>query len=114
MASSEQRSNLCGEIIFQQVEWTLCQRESEESALYARLQPTAHALINSSMQTSDKLHIIITAAAPKGRRYDPNMTPDHQSSTANGIWLCSNCHTVIDRFVNEIFDYQTQVDKARR
>ena len=43
----------------------------------------------------------ITAAAPGGPRYDPNMTPEEWSSAANGIRLCSNCHTIIDRDVNE-------------
>ena len=39
----------------------------------------------------------ITAAAPGGPRYDPSMTSDVRSSATNGIWLCRNCHAVIDR-----------------
>jgi hypothetical protein len=38
----------------------------------------------------------ITAAAPKGKRYDANMTPAERSSGANGIWLCQSCSKLID------------------
>ena len=39
----------------------------------------------------------ITAAAPGGPRYDPKMPPEVRMSAKNGIWLCSNCHSLIDR-----------------
>lgn len=39
----------------------------------------------------------ITAAAPGGPRYSASMTTDERSSIDNGIWLCSNCATMIDR-----------------
>jgi hypothetical protein len=38
----------------------------------------------------------IAAAAPKGKRYDANMTPAERSSGANGIWLCQSCSKLID------------------
>jgi hypothetical protein len=38
----------------------------------------------------------ITAAAPKGKRYDPNITPAERSGSANGIWLCQGCSKLID------------------
>lgn len=38
----------------------------------------------------------ITAAAPGGERYDPNLTSKQRSSLLNGIWLCSNCARIID------------------
>ena len=39
----------------------------------------------------------IAAAAPGGPRYDPKMSPEERTSTSNGLWLCSNCHDVVDR-----------------
>jgi hypothetical protein len=38
----------------------------------------------------------ITAAAPRGKRYDANMTSAERSSGANGIWLCQSCSKLID------------------
>lgn len=38
----------------------------------------------------------ICAASPDGPRYNPEMTNDERKSVSNGIWLCSNCHTLID------------------
>lgn len=38
----------------------------------------------------------ICAAAPGGKRYDRNMTAEERSHISNGIWLCSNCATLID------------------
>ena len=43
----------------------------------------------------------IAAAAPGGPRYDPNMSAEERTSATNGLWLCSNCHDVIDRDVEE-------------
>lgn len=39
----------------------------------------------------------IAAAAPDGPRYDPHMTVEERISATNGMWLCSNCHLLIDR-----------------
>lgn len=38
----------------------------------------------------------ITAAAPEGPRFDPELTVDERSSSGNGIWLCQNCAKLID------------------
>ena len=38
----------------------------------------------------------ITAAAPKGPRYDSLITAEERASYDNGIWLCSTCATMID------------------
>ncbi len=43
----------------------------------------------------------ITAAAPGGPRYNPKMSPEERASTTNGMWMCSNCHDIIDRDVDE-------------
>ena len=42
----------------------------------------------------------IAAAAPGGPRYDSRMTPEERASAANGMWMCSNCHDIIDRDVD--------------
>ena len=39
----------------------------------------------------------IAAAAPGGPRYDPKMAPEQRMSATNGVWLCSNCHSLVDR-----------------
>lgn len=38
----------------------------------------------------------IAAAAPGGKRYDPNMTSAERSSSLNGIWMCQSCSKLID------------------
>ena len=38
----------------------------------------------------------ITAAAPGGPRYDPQLTSEERSSADNGIWLCQNHAKLID------------------
>ena len=43
----------------------------------------------------------ITAAAPGGPRYDPNISSQRRSSALNGVWLCGNCHHIIDTNVAE-------------
>src|SRR6185503_3367279 len=39
----------------------------------------------------------ITAAAPKGPRYDPTLSQEERSGSGNGIWLCQACSVIIDR-----------------
>ena len=39
----------------------------------------------------------ITAAAEGGPRYDSRMDSEMRSSVKNGLWLCSNCHDIVDR-----------------
>ncbi|MFZ9754343.1 MAG: WD40 repeat domain-containing protein, partial [Cyanobium sp.] len=38
----------------------------------------------------------IEAAAPGGKRYNPEMSDQQRKSIANGIWLCEPCHTIVD------------------
>ncbi|MBW3521831.1 hypothetical protein [Chryseobacterium sp. NKUCC03_KSP] len=39
----------------------------------------------------------ITAASPGGARYDEAISSSERESIENGIWLCSNCASLIDR-----------------
>ena len=55
----------------------------------------------------------IAAAAAGGPRYDPNMSPEKRSSSANGLWLCSNCHDIVDKDVEE-FTVKVLKDMKRR
>ncbi len=56
----------------------------------------------------------IAAAAPGGKRYDPNMSSAERSSPMNGIWMCQSCSKLIDsddsRFTVELL--QEWKDKA--
>lgn len=38
----------------------------------------------------------ITAAAPGGPRFDPNLSNEERTSPNNGIWLCQNCAKLVD------------------
>jgi len=39
----------------------------------------------------------ITAASPGGPRYDENLSTEQRKSIDNGIWLCTDCSTIIDK-----------------
>lgn len=39
----------------------------------------------------------ITAAAPKGPRYDESLTKEEREGIDNGLWLCWNCSQLIDK-----------------
>lgn len=59
--------------------------------------PTIGPATESDKSTNIGIAAHIEAASPKGPRFRPSMTSKQRSSIANGIWLCSNCATVIDR-----------------
>lgn len=42
----------------------------------------------------------ITAASPGGPRYDGALTIEQRKDIENGIWLCANCSTLIDKDPN--------------
>lgn len=46
----------------------------------------------------------ISAASPGGPRYDTNMSEKDRKSIENGIWLCVNCSTLIDKDPNAFPD----------
>lgn len=43
----------------------------------------------------------IHAASPRGPRYEPDLTAEQTRSFKNGVWLCANCATLIDRLPDE-------------
>lgn len=62
----------------------------------------------ASQSNSNKIEYIgvaahICAASEGGPRYDENQSPEERSSIDNGIHLCSNCATMIDK--NNGIDY---------
>lgn len=52
----------------------------------------------------------ITAAASGGSRYNLEISDEERSGIANGIFLCSNCATLIDK--NNGIDYSVQTIKS--
>ena len=66
--------------------------------------PNCRVVTNGSTSSDGILNIgkaaHICAAAPLGPRYDFDMTESERKSYSNGIWLCSNCATEIDRDEN--------------
>jgi hypothetical protein len=38
----------------------------------------------------------ITAAAPRGPRYDATLMPEERADIANGVWLCQTCAKLVD------------------
>ena len=51
--------------------------------------------VNKSTTIGIAAHI--TAAAPNGPRFDPELAGDQRSHIDNGIWLCSNCASLVDK-----------------
>jgi len=53
-----------------------------------------HLLSHKSIILGVAAHIY--AAAPGGKRYNPDMPPEKRSAIENGIWLCATCAKLID------------------
>ena len=54
-----------------------------------------HSEEDKSLSVGVAAHI--TAASQGGARYDASLTNEVRGSIINGIWLCQNCATLIDR-----------------
>jgi len=64
--------------------------------------PTCRKFTIGPHEKADKATIIgvaahITAASPNGPRFDSELTDEQRSHINNGIWLCCNCATLIDK-----------------
>jgi hypothetical protein len=59
--------------------------------------PTIGANEEANKSTSIGIAAHITAASEGGPRYNSLITPDKRVDITNGIWLCSNCATLIDK-----------------
>lgn len=60
--------------------------------------------IAASLETTNKTtligeaaHIRAASSGAGGARFDNNMSHEERKSIDNGIWLCKNCHRMIDR-----------------
>ena len=58
--------------------------------------PTSGPQIADSKSLNVGVAAHITAAAPKGPRYDPSLSSDERAGITNGIWLCQNCAKLVD------------------
>lgn len=58
--------------------------------------PTAGPALDDQKAVHHGKTAHISAAAPGGPRYDPNMTTEQRRSLSNGIWLCSNSAYIVD------------------
>ncbi len=58
--------------------------------------PTSGPTQNPTKHLNIGVAAHITAASPRGPRYNPALTPDERSSSENGIWLCQNCAKLND------------------
>ncbi len=56
---------------------------------------SSHTESNKSTSTGIAAHIY--AASENGPRYDKRMSPKERKDISNGIWLCCNCATKIDK-----------------
>ena len=56
----------------------------------------------------------IAGAKQNAARYDPSMTDAERASLDNGVWLCANCHTMIDKNRGAGFPKQMIVEWKRK
>lgn len=82
-------------------------------------QPTIGANEAPTKSTSIGVAAHITAAAPGGMRYSKNLLPEERSDINNGIWLCSNCATLIDKdpdkfTIDILYEIKLQAEEESR
>lgn len=71
-------------------------------ASYRCSNPKCNVLTSGPNSESSKATVIgeaahIKGARPDAKRYDSTMSDSARASIENGIWLCCNCHGLIDR-----------------
>jgi hypothetical protein len=59
--------------------------------------PTTGPATDPNKSTNVGAAAHVTAAAPGGPRYDPSLSEEERRSSENGIWLCQNCATLVDK-----------------
>lgn len=59
--------------------------------------PTVGPSVRNDKATLIGIAAHITGASPGGPRYDENLIVQQRKHISNGIWLCSNCATLIDK-----------------
>jgi hypothetical protein len=74
---------------------------SERSAMICN-NPQCSTITTGPSQADGKLKLKLGEAAHiraknRGARFDPNMTNAQRADISNAIWLCANCHTMIDK-----------------
>jgi hypothetical protein len=79
--------------------------------------PTSGPHTDESKATILGVAAHITSAAPNGPRYNSSLTPDERTHPKNGIWLCVNCSTIIDKDparynVQQLLDWKTESEKG--
>lgn len=79
--------------------------------------PTSGPNANEQKHTSIGVAAHISAAAPGGPRYDEDISADDRKHINNGIWLCNNCATLIDKDEKsypreqlKVWKYQAELD----
>jgi hypothetical protein len=65
------------------------------------LAPTSGPAIDGDKSVNIGVAAHITAASPKGPRFDPSMPPEQRHAAENGIWMCATHATLIDRDVDK-------------
>lgn len=63
--------------------------------------PTIGPNSNEEKATSIGIAAHITAASPKGARFDINLSESERIHISNGVWLCANCSILIDRNIED-------------
>ena len=72
-----------------------------ERVAYLCSNPACRILTVGPHSKSDKVNRLgeaahITAAIEGGERFDPTLTPEQRKAIDNGIWLCCDCHKLVD------------------
>jgi hypothetical protein len=74
---------------------TLYKRAGEQCSLCPKITSKPHSDPEKFHNLGEAAHIHGLKEGPH-LRYDPNLTPTELSNIRNGIWLCRECHKIID------------------